>query len=177
MAGEDELLTRAEAAERLHLSTQTVRRLAEAGHLAEVQVGLRAVRVRSVDRLVREGLPRRRWVGNISTSPRRHASLPRSPDHAWAGRDGAGAAVTAHGRIRRLHWLYQGLLVENGPGIRGTLSAQAQRTRRRARRAQAPEREEAMCQLFSRLGQRPQVRRILLRAMSTARRSLSRSGT
>jgi excisionase family DNA binding protein len=64
MAAEDELLTRAEAAERLHVSVQTVRRLAEAGHLDEVQVGLRAVRVRgsSVDRLVREGLPLRRWV-------------------------------------------------------------------------------------------------------------------
>lgn len=64
MAAEDELLTRAKAAERLHVSVQTVRRLAEAGHLDEVQVGLQAVRVRggSVDRLVREGLPRQRWV-------------------------------------------------------------------------------------------------------------------
>lgn len=64
MAGEDELLTRAEAAERLRVSVQTVRRLAESGHLEEVQVGLRAVRVRasSVDHLIRNGLPRRRWV-------------------------------------------------------------------------------------------------------------------
>ncbi len=72
-AGDDLLLTRAEAAERLHVSVQTVRRLAESGHLAEVQVSARAVRVRaaSVDRLVREGLPRRRWARQyISPSPR-----------------------------------------------------------------------------------------------------------
>jgi excisionase family DNA binding protein len=64
VAGDDLLLTRAEAAECMHISVQTVRRLAESGHLAEVQVSVRAVRVRaaSVDRLVREGLPRRRWV-------------------------------------------------------------------------------------------------------------------
>jgi excisionase family DNA binding protein len=64
MADDDLLLTRAEAAERLHVSIQTVRRLGESGDLDEVQVGPRAVRVRgsSVDRLVREGLPRRRWV-------------------------------------------------------------------------------------------------------------------
>ena len=64
MSAEDELLTRAEAAGRLHVSVQTIRRLAESGHLAEVQVSARAVRVRaaSVDRLIREGLPRRRWV-------------------------------------------------------------------------------------------------------------------
>jgi excisionase family DNA binding protein len=65
-AGDNRLLTRAEAAERLRVSVQTVRRLAESGHLAEVQVSARAVRVRasSVDRLVREGVPRRRWVSN-----------------------------------------------------------------------------------------------------------------
>jgi excisionase family DNA binding protein len=64
MAGEDELLTRAQAAERLNVSIQSVRRWAEAGLLDEVQVGPRAVRVRaaSVDRLMRDGLPRRRWV-------------------------------------------------------------------------------------------------------------------
>jgi excisionase family DNA binding protein len=63
-ADDDLLLTRAEAAERLHVSVQTVRRLAESGHLDEVQVSARAVRVRtaSVDRLVRKGLTRRRWV-------------------------------------------------------------------------------------------------------------------
>ena len=63
-AGDDLLLTRAEAAERLRVSVQTVRRLAESGHLDELQVSARAVRVRasSVDRLVREGVPRRRWV-------------------------------------------------------------------------------------------------------------------
>lgn len=63
-AGNDLLLTRAEVAERLRISVQTVRRLGESGHLAEVQVSARAVRVRadSVDRLIREGLPRRRWV-------------------------------------------------------------------------------------------------------------------
>jgi excisionase family DNA binding protein len=62
--GDDLLLTRAEAARRLNVSVQTVRRLAESGHLDEVQVSARSVRVRaaSVDRLVREGLPRRRWV-------------------------------------------------------------------------------------------------------------------
>ncbi len=38
-AGDDLLLTRAEAAEWLHVSVQTVRRLAESGHLAEVQAG------------------------------------------------------------------------------------------------------------------------------------------
>ena len=49
---------------RLRVSVQTVRRLAESGHLDEVQVSARAVRVRasSVDCLVREGVPRRRWV-------------------------------------------------------------------------------------------------------------------
>jgi excisionase family DNA binding protein len=64
MAGEDELLTRAEAAGRLHVSVQTVRRLGESGHLDEVQISARAVRVRaaSVDRLIAVGLPRRRWV-------------------------------------------------------------------------------------------------------------------
>ena len=36
-ADDDLLLTRAEATERLHVSVQTVRRLAESGHLAEVQ--------------------------------------------------------------------------------------------------------------------------------------------
>lgn len=63
-ADDDLLLTRAEAAERLRISVQTVRRLAESGHLDEVQVSARAVRVRtaSVDRLVRKGLTRRRWV-------------------------------------------------------------------------------------------------------------------
>ena len=65
-AGGNRLLTRTEAAERLRVSVQTVRRLAESGHLDEVQVSARAVRVRtsSVDRLVREGVPRRRWVRN-----------------------------------------------------------------------------------------------------------------
>jgi excisionase family DNA binding protein len=64
VASHDLLPTRAEAAERLNVSVQTVRRLAESGHLAEVQVSARAVRVRaaSVDRLIREGLPRRRLV-------------------------------------------------------------------------------------------------------------------
>jgi excisionase family DNA binding protein len=43
MAGK--LLRRGEAAERLHVSQMTVRRLAMAGHLTEVKVGDRAVRV------------------------------------------------------------------------------------------------------------------------------------
>ena len=49
-AGDNFLLTRAEAAERLHVSV----RLAESGRLAEGQVSARAVRVRaaSVGRLV-----------------------------------------------------------------------------------------------------------------------------
>jgi excisionase family DNA binding protein len=46
-ADDDLLLTRAEATERLHVSVQTVRRLAESGHLAEVQVSARAVHVRA----------------------------------------------------------------------------------------------------------------------------------
>jgi excisionase family DNA binding protein len=71
MAGEDDPLTRAEAAERLHLSVQTIRPLADAGHLTEVRVGLRAVRVRaaSVDRLICQGLPRRRWVREYQHQP------------------------------------------------------------------------------------------------------------
>ncbi len=83
-AGDDLLLTRTEAAERLHVSIQTVRRLAESGHLAEVQVSARAVRVRaaSVDRLICQGLPRRRWVMDYrplalhpcGSYPRRHAA-------------------------------------------------------------------------------------------------------
>jgi excisionase family DNA binding protein len=62
--GENELLTRAEAAGRLHISVQTIRRLAESGHLAEVQLSAHGVRIRadSVDRLIRDGLPRRRWL-------------------------------------------------------------------------------------------------------------------
>ncbi len=43
MAGK--LLQRGEAAERLHVSQMTVRRLALAGHLDEVRVGQRAIRV------------------------------------------------------------------------------------------------------------------------------------
>jgi excisionase family DNA binding protein len=39
------LLTRGEAAERLHVSQMTVRRLAMSGRLAEVRVGERAIRV------------------------------------------------------------------------------------------------------------------------------------
>jgi excisionase family DNA binding protein len=64
MVDEDELLTRAQAAGRLNVSIQSVRRWAEAGLLDEVQLGQRAVRVRasSVDHLIRNGLPRRRWV-------------------------------------------------------------------------------------------------------------------
>ena len=78
-AGDDLLLTRAEAAERLRVSVQTVRRLAESGHLAEVQVSARAVRVRaaSVDRLVREGLPRRRWIREYQPLALHPAGLPR----------------------------------------------------------------------------------------------------
>ncbi len=70
MADEDDLLTRAEAAERLHLSVQTIRRLADAGQLTEVRVGLRAVRVHrgDVERLARDGLPRRRWSRRTSVS-------------------------------------------------------------------------------------------------------------
>ena len=80
-AGDDLLLTRAEAAERLHVSVQTVRRLAESGHLAEVQVSARAVRVRaaSVDRLVREGLPRRRWIREYQPSAPRSLYHPEGP--------------------------------------------------------------------------------------------------
>lgn len=59
---DDLLLTRPEAAERLHVSVQTVRRIVESAHLAELQVGLRAVRAASVDRLVPEDLTRCRWV-------------------------------------------------------------------------------------------------------------------
>jgi hypothetical protein len=43
----DLLLTRVEAAERLHFSIQTVRRFAESVYLAEVQVSARAVHVRA----------------------------------------------------------------------------------------------------------------------------------
>ena len=70
MAGEHEALTHDEAAAWLHVSVQTVRRLAESRHLDEVQVADRAVRVRatSVDRLVGECFPWRRWV-------RRHRPL------------------------------------------------------------------------------------------------------
>jgi excisionase family DNA binding protein len=70
MAGEDELLTRAEAAGRLRVSPQTIRRLADDGCLNEVRVGRRAVRVRrgDVERLAREGLPRRRWSRGTSVS-------------------------------------------------------------------------------------------------------------
>jgi excisionase family DNA binding protein len=39
------LLDRAEAAERLHVSERTVRRLTAAGHLTEVRVSLRAIRI------------------------------------------------------------------------------------------------------------------------------------
>jgi excisionase family DNA binding protein len=39
------LLDRAEAAERLHVSEMTVRRLGKAGHLDEIRVGERAVRI------------------------------------------------------------------------------------------------------------------------------------
>lgn len=39
------LLRRGEAAELLHVSQMTVRRLAMAGHLTEVRVGERAIRV------------------------------------------------------------------------------------------------------------------------------------
>lgn len=46
------LLDRAEAAERLHVSEMTVRRLGRAGDLDEIRVGKRAVRVteESIDR-------------------------------------------------------------------------------------------------------------------------------
>ncbi len=39
------LLDRIEAAERLHVSEMTVRRLGKAGHLTEVRVGVRAIRI------------------------------------------------------------------------------------------------------------------------------------
>jgi excisionase family DNA binding protein len=39
------LLDRSEAAERLHVSEMTVRRLGKAGHLTEVRVGERAIRI------------------------------------------------------------------------------------------------------------------------------------
>ena len=53
MAADDLLLTRTEVAEWLHVAVQTVRRLAESGHLAEVQASASAVRVHaaSVNRL------------------------------------------------------------------------------------------------------------------------------
>lgn len=52
------LLTRGEAAERLRLSEATVRRLARRGHLHEVRVSERAVRVDedSVEHLAARGL-------------------------------------------------------------------------------------------------------------------------
>jgi excisionase family DNA binding protein len=40
-----QLLDRAEVAERLHVSEMTVRRLARAGHLDEIRVSARAVRI------------------------------------------------------------------------------------------------------------------------------------
>lgn len=40
-----DLLTRGEAAERLHVSEMTVRRLGRAGYLEEIRVGVRAVRI------------------------------------------------------------------------------------------------------------------------------------
>jgi len=46
-AGDDLLLTRAEAAERLRISVQTVCRLTESGHLAEVQVSAREMPARA----------------------------------------------------------------------------------------------------------------------------------
>ena len=90
-AGDDLLLTRAEVAERLHVSVQTVRRLAESGHPDEVQVSAHAVRVRlgSVDRPVRQGLPRRRWVREYQPLSSRglcHSesrSYPRVPGCSW----------------------------------------------------------------------------------------------
>ena len=74
---DDLLLTRAEVAERLRVSVQTVRRLAKSGHLAEVQVSARAVRVRaaSVDCLIREVFPRRRWIRDYQHLAPRHTSL------------------------------------------------------------------------------------------------------
>jgi excisionase family DNA binding protein len=50
------LLDRGEAAERLHVSQMTVRRLGAAGHLTEVRVGERAVRIDedSVERHIAE---------------------------------------------------------------------------------------------------------------------------
>jgi len=52
------LLTRDEAAERLHVSFSTVRRLAAEGKITEVQVGKRAVRVDgdSVEAHLRSGV-------------------------------------------------------------------------------------------------------------------------
>ena len=46
------LLNRTEAAERMHVSKMTVRRLGAAGHLEEIRVGARAIRIteESVDR-------------------------------------------------------------------------------------------------------------------------------
>ena len=43
--GQDRLLTRDEVAQRIRMSSRTVRRLAEAGFLEEVRTGERAVRV------------------------------------------------------------------------------------------------------------------------------------
>lgn len=50
------LLDRGEAAERLHVSEMTVRRLGKAGHLTEVRVGERAIRIEedSVERHIAE---------------------------------------------------------------------------------------------------------------------------
>jgi hypothetical protein len=68
-AGDDLLLTRAKAGRAAACLHPDRPRLAESGHLAEVQVAARAVRVRaaSVDRLVREGLPRvPTWMEGVS---------------------------------------------------------------------------------------------------------------
>jgi excisionase family DNA binding protein len=50
------LLDRGETAERLHVSSMTVRRLGKAGHLTEVRVGKRAIRIEedSVERYIAE---------------------------------------------------------------------------------------------------------------------------
>ena len=109
-AGDDLLLTRAEAAERLRVSVQTVRRRADSGHLAEVQVSARAVRVRSasVGRLIREGLPRRRWVRHSRALTPHPAGLNRRQvpgERGCSYNPGSGSSSWGYGVDRKLRSL------------------------------------------------------------------------
>ncbi len=65
------LLDRGEAAERLHVSEMTVRRLGKAGHLTEVRVGERAIRIEedSVERHIAERRVTRSTEGSDRDDP------------------------------------------------------------------------------------------------------------